>query len=180
MDHQDHVRLLEKGIPKAGGVWADFGSGQGAFTLALAEVLGPAGQIISIDKDRGALRQQGRSMATHFPDVSVRYMEADFKKPIELPPLDGLVVANALHYLREKNKTIQLLMSYLRPSGRFLVVEYNTDRGNVWVPHPFSYPTWLELARRYGLTDTAILATVPSSFLGEIYSAVSRAPAARP
>lgn len=178
MDHQDHVCLLEKGIPIQGGVWADFGSGRGAFTLALADVLGPSGQIISIDKDRGALRQQERSLATHFPGVSVRYEKADFKKHLELPPLDGLVVANALHYLRDKNKTIQLLMSYLRPSGRFLVVEYNTDRGNVWVPHPFSYPTWLALAQRNGLTDTELLATVPSRFLGEFYSAVSLAPAA--
>jgi ubiquinone/menaquinone biosynthesis C-methylase UbiE len=180
MDHQDHVCLLEKGIPSAGGVWADFGSGRGAFTLALAEMVGPAGQIISVDKDREALRQQGRSLATHFPDVSVRYLKADFKKPLKLPPLDGLVVANALHYLRDKNKTIRLLMSYLKPGGRFLVVEYNTDRGNVWVPHPFSYPAWQELAQRYGLTDTQMLATVPSRFLGEIYSAVSRVPAARP
>ena len=180
MDHQDHVRLLEKGIPKTGGVWADFGSGRGAFTLALADVLGPAGQIISIDKDRDALRQQGRSLATHFPGVSARYMEADFKKPIELPPLDGLIAANALHYLREKNKTIQLLMSYLKPSGRFLIVEYNTDRGNVWVPHPFSYATWQALAQDNGLTGTELMATVPSRFLGEIYSAVSLVPAVRP
>jgi ubiquinone/menaquinone biosynthesis C-methylase UbiE len=180
MDHQDHVHLLENGIPEAGGIWADFGSGRGAFTLALADIVGPAGQIISVDKDREALRQQGRSITTHFPDVSVRYLNADFKKPIELPPLDGLVVANALHFLRDKNKAIQLLMSYLKPGGRFLVVEYNTDRGNVWVPHPFSYPTWQELARRYGLTDTELLSTVPSRFLGEIYSAVSRTPAARP
>jgi len=38
MDHKDHVNLLRNGITNAGGVWADFGSGQGAFTLALAEL----------------------------------------------------------------------------------------------------------------------------------------------
>src|SRR5690554_4106120 len=41
MNHQDHVNLLRPGVPATGGVWADFGAGTGAFTLALAELLGP-------------------------------------------------------------------------------------------------------------------------------------------
>jgi ubiquinone/menaquinone biosynthesis C-methylase UbiE len=173
MDHKDHVNLLRNGITNAGGVWADFGSGQGAFTLALAELVGPTGEIYSVDKDRGALRQQEKSMIARFPDVTAYYIKADFTKSLELPPLDGLVVANSLHYLRHKDKTIQLLKGYLRPAGRFLVVEYNTDRGSTWVPHPFSYNSWISLARRNGFTHTELLFTVPSRFLGQIYSAAS-------
>ena len=37
MDHTDHVNLIRAGV-STGGVWADFGSGGGAFTLALADV----------------------------------------------------------------------------------------------------------------------------------------------
>ena len=51
MEHSDHVNLLRRGIPQTGGVWADFGSGTGAFTLALAELIQPIGMIISIDRD---------------------------------------------------------------------------------------------------------------------------------
>jgi len=40
MKHTEHVNLLRRGIPAPGGVWADFGSGTGAFTLALAELTG--------------------------------------------------------------------------------------------------------------------------------------------
>jgi hypothetical protein len=87
-------------------------------------------------------------------------------------------VANALHFLRDKDKTVALLRDYLRPAGRFLIVEYNTDRGNHWVPHPFSFRTWQTIARRNGLQQTELLATAPSSFLGEFYAAVSYAPAA--
>jgi hypothetical protein len=47
------------------------------------------------------------------------------------------------------------------------------DRGNTWVPYPFSYPTWATLAARHGFTDTRLLTTQPSRFLGEIFSAVS-------
>lgn len=176
MDHHDHVNLLRNGIPEAGGVWADFGSGRGAFTLALAELIGPTGEVYSIDKDRGSLLQQERTMKVQFPQVTAHFMQADFTKPLDVPQLDGLVIANALHFLRRKDEAIQLLGSYLRPDGRFLVVEYNTDRGNHWVPHPFSYGTWESLARRNGLINTQLLATVPSRFLGQIYSAISFRP----
>ena len=173
MDHRDHVNLLKKGIPEAGGIWADVGSGRGSFTLALAELLGPAATIYSVDKDGGSLRRQEKAVRSQFSLSNVQYLEADFTKPLKLPALDGLVIANAVHFLRSREKTIKLLRGYLRPSGRFLVVEYNSDQGNHWVPYPFSYESWLKLAGQIGFEHTELLETVPSSFMGEIYAAVS-------
>ncbi len=173
MDHRDHVFLLTKGVEMAGSVWADIGSGQGAFTLALAELLGSSGEIYSVDSDKERLRRQEGAMVNRFPGLTVHYKEGDFSRPLELPSLDGLVIANALHFFERKEDVVKLLKSYLRPNGRFIVVEYNTDRGNHWVPHPFSYKQWKETADRIGFVHTELLAAVPSSFLGEIYSAVS-------
>jgi ubiquinone/menaquinone biosynthesis C-methylase UbiE len=183
MNHHDHVNLLRPGILRPGnahpgGIWADFGSGRGAFTLALADLIGPEGLIYSVDKSHSALDQQQRVLHSRFPEVEAHYLKADFTRRLDLPPLDGLVVANALHFLRNKDKTVALLRDTLRPGGRFLVVEYNADRGNHWVPHPFSYATWQTIARRNGLQRTELMATTPSSFLGEFYAAVSYAPAA--
>ena len=82
MDHRDHVNLLRGGVQTPAGLWADFGSGAGAFTLALAELLGDGAQIISIDKDAGALRAQER-VATPMPGFTPagaalqRALEAD-------------------------------------------------------------------------------------------------------
>jgi ubiquinone/menaquinone biosynthesis C-methylase UbiE len=173
MNHQDHVRLLEKGIAETGGVWADFGSGAGAFTLALADLIGPTGSIYSVDKDRGALKEQERAIRNNFPGTTVHYINADFTQRLALPALDGIVMANSLHFLRQKDAMLQLVRSYLKPGGRLLVVEYNADRGNMWVPYPFSYGTWEELARKNGFSHTRLLTTVPSRFFGEIYSAIS-------
>lgn len=175
MNHTDHVNLLRNGIPAPGGVWADFGSGSGAFTLALAELLGSTGEIYSIDKDRPALREQERAMRARFPQTTVHYLAADFTQPLDLPPLHGLVIANALHFQKPAARaaTVQRLKNYLRPGGRLILVEYNTDSGNLWVPHPLSYPTWAELAHQAGFTGTKLLATVPSRFLKEIYAAAS-------
>lgn len=177
MNHTDHVNLLRDGIPTPGEIWADFGSGSGAFTLALAELLGPGGEIYSVDKDRGALRTQERAIQAQFPRTSVHYLTADFTRPLsdKLPPLDGLVIANALHFQRYKaqRQVVELLKRYLRPEGRFILVEYDVDRGNFWVPHPLSYQSWEKLARECGFAHTQLLAKRPSRFLQGIYAAVS-------
>jgi len=173
MEHKDHVYLLHDGVPGHGGAWADLGSGWGAFTLALADLLGPGAEIYSVDKDRGSLREQERALASRFPQTGVHYMTADFTRPIDLPPLDGIVIANALHYVRHKEPVLQLLRSYLKPGARLVLVEYNSDHGNPWVPHPLSFPNWEALATRSGFTATRLLARVPSRFLNEIYSALS-------
>jgi ubiquinone/menaquinone biosynthesis C-methylase UbiE len=173
MNHQDHVNLLRKGIPTQGGTWADLGSGTGAFTLALADLIGAQGYIYSVDKDRGALRAQQRNMQAAFPAARVEYIAADFTQPLNLPALDGIVMANSLHYVRRKEPVVELVRSYLRPGGRLLLVEYDADHGNMWVPYPLSYTTWEQLARQLGFVETTLLARVPSRFLGAMYSAMS-------
>jgi ubiquinone/menaquinone biosynthesis C-methylase UbiE len=173
MNHADHVNLLRGGIPSTGGVWADFGSGTGAFTLALAELVGPGGEIHSIDKDAGALREQERAMRARFPRNVVHYLAANYTRPLELLPLDGLVAANTLHFHRDKAPIVRLLKTYLREGGRMLIVEYNIEAGNFAVPHPLPFKAWEKLAAQCGFAHTELLMTRPSRFLKEIYSAAS-------
>jgi SAM-dependent methyltransferase len=173
MNHDDHVALLRGGIETTGGTWADFGSGTGAFTLALADLIGPTGVIYSIDQDRSALAQQERSLRERFPNTIVHYRPADFTRPMELPPLDGIIMANSLHFHPQPVPSVQLLKSYLHPHGRFIVIEYNVEQGNSAVPYPVSYSRWEKLATRCGFTRTQLVMTRPSRFLKEIYSAVS-------
>ena len=173
MDHRDHVRLLREGVEGAGPKWADLGSGEGAFTLALAALLGPTGSIWTVDRDPRPLAVQGRALRTAFPAVGIAPIVGDFTKPLSLPPLDGIVLANSLHFQRDQLAAVRLIAGYLRPGGRLVVVEYDTDQGNQWVPFPLSFPTWSTLAAEAGLHETRRLASVPSRFLGSIYSALS-------
>ena len=173
MDHAEHVRLLRDGIHGGGTTWADLGSGEGAFTLALADLLGPTGSIYTVDRDSRALRVQVRALHDLFPNVSITPLVADFTLPLELPPLDGIVMANSLHFERDKLGVLRLVQGYLRPTGRLVLVEYDTDHGNPWVPFPLSFRSWMTLAAEAGYGETRRLASVPSRFLGSIYSALS-------
>ena len=173
MEHSDHLRLIRKGVHTSGGMWADLGSGWGAFTLALADLLGPGGHIYSVDKNQESLREQQQAMHARFPQMNVDYINADFTRRLDLPPLDGIIMANSLHFIRKKDDVLQLVHGYLRPGGHFVLVEYNADSGNPWVPYPFTYSTWEVMARRNHFTSTALLERYPSRFMNGMYSALS-------
>ncbi len=176
MNHADHVALLRPGVGEeaTGAVWADIGAGDGAFTLALAELLGPRATIHAIDRDRRALERGASEVARRYPQTAIVPLVADFTGPLDLPPLDGLVMANSLHFVRDKEPVVRRLKGLLKTDGRFLLVEYNVDRGNPWVPHPLSYATWAALAARVGFGRVQLTGRVPSRFLEEIYSAVGQ------
>lgn len=180
MDHEDHVDLLRGAVGAEAGrgaLWADIGAGRGAFTLALADLVGPGGRIVAVDRDAGALRQNARDVAARFPAVELLTRVADFAVDVDLPVLDGIVAANSLHYVppRRQAAVVRDLAGHLRPGGRFVVVEYDVDHGNPWVPHPFSAASWPGLAAAAGLEAPELLHRVPSRFLGAIYSAVATA-----
>lgn len=162
-------------------MWADLGAGTGAFTLALADLLGPGATILAVDRDAGALRTAVDAVAWRFPAVEVRPVVADLERLAAdggLPELDGIVAANSLHFLARDRQpsVIAGLARALRPGASFVVVEYDADRGNPWVPNPFSSGTWPTLAAAAGLVRPRELGRVPSRFLGAIYSAAADRP----
>jgi SAM-dependent methyltransferase len=178
VDHSDHVGLLRPAVAARGGTWADIGAGHGAFTLALADLLGPDATIIAIDRDGGALRDNARAVAARFPGVILATVVADLTADLDLPVLDGLVAANSLHFVARDRQVavIARLARHIRPGSPFVVVEYDADHGNPWVPHPFSAAAWPSLATRAGLVAPREVARVPSRFLGAIHASVAFAP----
>lgn len=175
MNHADHLNLIRNGIPGPGGTWAELGSGRGAFTLALAELVGPTGIIYSIDQNQGVLNEQRMVIERRFGDQQpeMHYWKDDFTQQLELHFLDGVLMANSLHFQKDKVPVLKKIFAYLRPGGCMILVEYNADRGNRWVPHPISFNTWLSKALEAGFKNTRMLARVPSTFMGEVYSAIS-------
>jgi len=105
--------------------------------------------------------------------VTIEPKVGDFTRRLDLSNLDGIVMANSLHFVRNKAPVLESVRSMLRPGGKLIVVEYGTDRGNPWVPHPFTYERWESMAAQAGFAKTRLLRTIPSRYTGNMYSAVS-------
>jgi ubiquinone/menaquinone biosynthesis C-methylase UbiE len=177
VNHADHVALLAGAVTQGeGGTWADLGAGSGAFTLALADLIGPHGVIHAVDRDRPSLAELRNAFVSAVPQAELRVQAADFTRRLDLADLDGIVMANSLHFVEDKTRVLALVRGYLKPGGRLILVEYDSDRGNPYVPHPLSFETWRALSDVSGFSGTRKLASVPSRFLGRIYSAVSVKP----
>jgi ubiquinone/menaquinone biosynthesis C-methylase UbiE len=176
MNHADHVRLIRDGLLGAGPRWLELGAGEGAFTLALADLLGNEGQIVAVDRDRAALDRLADRVTRGFSAVRVDTMVGDFRESLPAGSFDGVLAANSLHFVRNPVPVLRAARARLRAGGRLVVVEYDADSGNPWVPHPFSSARFPALAEAAGFEATRELARVPSGFLGAIYSAVANVP----
>ena len=174
MDHHDHVNLLRPAALEPGASWADLGAGAGAFTFALREVIGSTASIHAVDKDKSSLKELERGYQTRFGSTDNLHIHiGDFSRIDSFPPLDGILMANSLHYFKDKVRMLSHLKTFLKPNGKLLVVEYNVDSGNPWVPYPFSFGTFGKLAKQAGFAEPRLLATHPSHFLREFYSALT-------
>ncbi len=183
MKRADIIGLIEKGVGRGEAAWADLGSGDGAFTLVLRELVGPDAEIYSVELDASRLARQERAFrmsrgGSRTAPTSTRFIAADFTRPLELPPLDGILMANALHFVEEQSSFLREVRAYLKPSGKLLIVEYDINRGSVYVPHPVSYARLTELVVSAGFESPTLLATARSRYWSRIYSALAR-PGAR-
>jgi ubiquinone/menaquinone biosynthesis C-methylase UbiE len=174
MVHNDHVNLLRPANLRPASTWVDFGAGSGAFTLALRELLGADSTIYAVDKDRARLGELEREYRARFGNADrLHCLATDFTWPLEMPELDGILMANSLHFFKDKERVLRHVRSFLKPDGALLLVEYNVDSGNLWVPYPLSFEVWRTIAPRAGFSQPRLLATHPSSFLRGFYSALA-------
>ena len=147
--------------------WADLGSGDGIFTVALASQLPDGSVVHAMDVDARALADidaspSGVDIATHVGDFT------EFPWPFS--DVDGVLMANSLHYVRHQLTFLRHCVSQLRRQ-RLLIVEYDTTSANAWVPYPVNYASAMALAADVGLRSVTPLGRRPSAYRrAEIYA----------
>jgi SAM-dependent methyltransferase len=139
--------------------WADLGCGEGTFTRALAELVAPGSVVHAMDVDRAALR----SLPSRHGNARIETHAGDLtKQPWPFSTLDGVLMANSLHYVRDQEAFIATARTHLTPPHRFLIVEYDSETPNPWVPYPVSRK---RLATLFDdATQILILNTRPSRY----------------
>lgn len=123
--------------------WADLGCGDGLFSKALLSLL-PTGSIIhAIDQTRQTFTE---------PDIKFHTLNFE-KEDLELPLLNGILMANSLHFVKDKSVLLLRLKNNLLPTGSFILVEYDLSLANRWVPYPLNYLSVVNLFKEVGFTS---------------------------
>jgi ubiquinone/menaquinone biosynthesis C-methylase UbiE len=174
MKTDDATALIAEAVPAQRGVWADVGAGDGTFTRALAARLGLAGRLYAIDRDANAVAALVRWAAK--APAHVIPVHADITHSLELPEqsapgLDGMLLANVLHYVPEPGPVLSRLVRLVRAGGRVVIVEYDGRAANRWVPYPIPSARLPALAGAAGLSPPVVTATRRSAFGGMLYVA---------
>lgn len=151
--------------------WADLGCGSGLFTRALARLLLSGSTIHGIDRTPG-LQRQTTPNGVHLLPITLDFVKED----LPLQNLDGILMANALHYVKDKTALIKKLQGHLQPTAPFLIVEYDTDRPvTTWVPYPLNFLSLQKLFRTAGYEHIEKIGSRPSVYgRGDIYAAIIR------
>jgi hypothetical protein len=73
-------------------------------------------------------------------------------------------MANSLHFVESQREFLRRCESSLAVPGRLLIVEYDTDIANPWVPYPVSLALLTRLARDAGFQRLQKLGSRPSRY----------------
>jgi trans-aconitate methyltransferase len=140
--------------------WADLGCGDGLFTQAISTFLPAGSTVYGVDKTSSLKKQTTRNGVELVP-VKADFITGD----LPFHQLDGVIMANALHYVKDKPAFLKKLQSHLQTGAPVILVEYDTDTAvPVWVPYPLSFASLKKLFAAAGYHTIRRLGEHPSIY----------------
>ena len=134
---------------------ADFGTGSGAYVLAMAERMGNEGSIYAVDVQKDLLRRL-HNECQHRGYKNVHIVWADLEKPhaVKVRPgsLDLVLVSNVLFQLEDKTAVFTEARRVLHDGGRLVIIDWADSFGGMGPHkhHVVTRETGLALAREQG------------------------------
>lgn len=141
----DTVRDIERLFAVAGKVLAavglragqrcvDFGCGYGNYTIPLARLVGPQGEVLALDRDTGSLdRLADRLRRAGLENVRILPVGDTPALPLEDASADGILLYDVLHdhyfSMKRRKALLEDVARVIRPGGRLSVFpNHMTDR----------------------------------------------------
>jgi ubiquinone/menaquinone biosynthesis C-methylase UbiE len=163
MELSDAIKLIEKGVRQSAEPqsWADLGAGDGLFSAALSTLVASKSKIYAVDSNRSILSKIKLESA----DVELTTINENFTSPeLKLSNLDGIILANSLHFVPNKLPVLQRLKTKLRPDGRMIILEYEMKVANGWVPYPITMIDLNSLLLKAGFASVKKIGEKPSVY----------------
>jgi SAM-dependent methyltransferase len=102
----------------------DLGTGLGHVSLLLADLVGPTGEVVAIDRDARMLEHaEGRRAAAGV--TNIRYLEGDARTFRDPEPFDAVAERLVLFHLADAVGVVRHHVPALRPGGLFVAVDYD-------------------------------------------------------
>ena len=112
---------------------ADFGSGSGAYVLAIAEALAGSGQVYAIDIQKDLLRRtKNEAEKKGYKNVEILWadLEAPLGSKIADDALELVLISNLLFQIEDKRQVLHEAKRILRPNGRLAVIDWAERSGH--------------------------------------------------
>ena len=169
MTPQEIEQFIKKAITPQGSTWADLGAGNGKITMVVRSLLGKDGEVFAVDTN-----PQIMNLSPLETIAKVIPIQQDFTQPLDLPMLDGILMANSLHFVKDKKSFLQQLIPNLKSDGKFVFIEYDMAVGNQWVPFPITIDELKKLTVELNLSEAEEISRRQSTYgNGGMYLAIA-------
>jgi len=109
------------GLVRRGDTVADVGSGLGYFTLAMADIVGPEGKVISVDVQEQMLKRSRHRAERRGLVDRIEFHQASHKGMGLSAPVDFVLAFWMVHEVRDRVGFLAEVRSILRPTGHLLI-----------------------------------------------------------
>lgn len=120
----------------------DLGSGIGDVAQLAAEIVGPEGHVIGVDRDEAVLAKARRRMANEMLDETVTFEAGDLANHQPAEPVDAVIGRFVLLYQSDPSAILRWYAEFLRPGGVMIFHELDMTNANPSCPARPEWDDW--------------------------------------
>jgi len=114
----------------------DLGCGMGDVTMLAAQLVGPTGRVVSIDRDQASIETAQRRVSAIGLE-NVRFHQADLLTFEDSEPFDAIVSRLVLEFVPDTTAVIKQLSILLRPEG---IMAFQEPSWRIWLAYTAHLP----------------------------------------